>query len=751
MKLTELDIAQEQGFKDFLSNLGHDRKRGDDRERASTALVQLQKGVTGGSVPDYSDPHIAAAYLVKYHLAHCLMAYWSFDRFFECVAIPDSLYICDVGAGTGAGRVGLALALSKHSKTPTVYFDAYERSHAMLSAGSCFWSFLPNSLTSHVPDCTYREESVALSDLPANLNSALRIVTAFHLSLPWDDSWDDTGESAKYSIQSVFRRVSPNAGLFTCHEEKSLALQRIIDSSIWSDDFSNVKELPKGENDILDYWGNQEGRSRFYYDNCAVDAGFEVPEAQSNPVKSVRFWSKYRFSPPAGFLMLRISSQLAATLSHGQTGNAIENRRQRNESDESNHQQVTNHVADQTVEEKRPSMSTTDRDRSSPPPYRQGPPRRPRAADPRRESSELERVRPHSVVHGTVIDVEYDAYDPDRVQRVIVQINGAPYDGKVDARELERLPEELQQDLREEGFSHDFFVEWVPRGPGAHDFCELTVSGLWRDEDWQAARTRFESGEAFPVRPVSYNKGGLLVRFGRTLDGFIPLSHLWNFPPQRDPDQREEALRQLVERDQELTVTVIEVDPAKRKLVLSNRNAERARAVESRQAKLATLQVGSVVTGTVRNIRDFGAFVDVGGIEGLLHISEIDWDLVRHPGDFLTEGEPVEVKILQVDFAKGHVKLSRKALTETPWTQVPERYHVGDVVWAEITRKKDFGAFARLQPGVEGLIHVTEIAPEYEARPMNAIREGDRVEVEIIRIDIPNRRIGLSRKKVLAR
>ena len=385
----------------------------------------------------------------------------------------------------------------------------------------------------------------------------------------------------------------------------------------------------------------------------------------------------------------------------------------------------------------------------APPPYRQGPSRPPRAAGSRRESSELERVRPHSVVHGTVIDVEYDEYDPDRVQRVIVQINGAPYDGKVDARELERLPEELQQDLREEGFSHDFFVEWVPREPGAHDFCELTVSGLWRDEDWQEARTRFESGDAFPVRPVSYNKGGLLVRFGRTLDGFIPLSHLWNFPPQRDPAQREEALHQLVERGQELTVTVIEVDPAKRKLVLSNRNAERARTVESRQAKLATLQVGSVVTGTVRNIRDFGAFVDVGGIEGLLHISEIDWDLVRHPSDFLTEGEPVEVKILQVDFAKGHVKLSRKALTETPWTQVPERYHVGDVVWADITRKKDFGAFARLEAGVEGLIHVTEIAPEYEANPMNTIREGDRVEVEIIRIDIPNRRIGLSRKKVL--
>ena len=448
--------------------------------------------------------------------------------------------------------------------------------------------------------------------------------------------------------------------------------------------------------------------------------------------------------------MLRISSQLAATLPRDRDRTAVDDRRQRKESnDEHSYQQGASHVTDQTVQEKRPDTRPIDRDRSYPPSYRQDSPRPPRAAGPRRESRKLERVRPHSVVHGTVIDVEYDEYVPDRVQRVIVQINGAPYDGKVDARELERLPEELQQDLREEGFSHDFFVEWVPRETGPNAFCELTVSGLWRDEDWQEARTRFESGDAFPVRPVSYNKGGLLVRFGRTLDGFIPLSHLWNFPPQRDPAQREEALHQLVERGQELTVTVIEVDPAKRKLVLSNRNAERARTVESRQAQLATLQVGSVVTGTVRNIRNFGAFVEVGGIEGLLHISEIDWDLVRHPGDFLTEGEPVEVKILQVDFAKGHVKLSRKALTPSPWATVPERYRVGTIVCADITRKKDFGAFARLELGVEGLIHITEIAPEYEANPMSTIREGDRVEVEIIRIDSPRRRIGLSRKRVL--
>ena len=153
--------------------------------------------------------------------------------------------------------------------------------------------------------------------------------------------------------------------------------------------------------------------------------------------------------------------------------------------------------------------------------------------------------------------------------------------------------------------------------------------------------------------------------------------------------------------------------------------------------------------GAVRNIRDFGAFVDIGGVEGLLHISEINWDLVKHPSDFLSEGQEIEVKVLQIDHAKGHVKLSRKALLETPWNSVGDRYNVGDIVWVDITRKKDFGAFAYLEAGVEGLIHVSEIAPPTEPNPLSTIQEGDRVEVKIIRMDVQNQRIGLSRAQVL--
>lgn len=361
---------------------------------------------------------------------------------------------------------------------------------------------------------------------------------------------------------------------------------------------------------------------------------------------------------------------------------------------------------------------------------------------------ELEKVRRRSIVHGTVVDwIDGE---------VIVQINGAAYDGRVSRGELAQLPEDLQTDLEEIGFSHDFFVSWTPEPrPGdepedSPSYYELTITDVWRESDWAQAESSLSEGTAFPVQATGWNKGGLLVHFGHQVqEGFIPISHLWNFPSHRDAEERENALQDWAESGRVLQVQALEVSREKRKLVLSNKNAEMVRHRAERQNRLQALQVGAVVTGTVRNIRDFGAFVDIGGIEGLLHISEIDWDLVRHPSDYLDEGQELQVKILQVDHAKGHIKLSRKALQETPWKSVSDRYRVGQVVSVVITRKKDFGAFARLEAGVEGLIHVSEVALSSEIRPMDTIREGEKIEVKIIRMDVARQRIGLSRAQVL--
>ncbi len=353
----------------------------------------------------------------------------------------------------------------------------------------------------------------------------------------------------------------------------------------------------------------------------------------------------------------------------------------------------------------------------------------------------------HSVVHGTVAEVHEG--------HIKIHVEGARYEGRVFARELDKLEPALQQNLRQPGFRHDFYVQRTPRprtGAVHHEesaapFYELTISGLWREADWEKAVAALNTGETLQVVPLNYNKGGLIVRFGNALEGFVPNSHIWNSP--RDTLQREQALRRIVDEGRELTVKVIEVSRENGKLVLSNREVAREQHRANRRHVLQTLQVGAVLTGVVRNIRDFGAFVDVGGVEGLLHISEIDWDLVKHPRDFLSEGQEIEVKVLQIDHAKGHIKLSRKALLETPWKSVKDRYRVGDIVWVDITRKKDFGAFAYLEAGVEGLIHVSEIAPPTEPNPLSTIQEGDRVEVKIIRMDVQNQRIGLSRAQVL--
>ncbi len=351
-----------------------------------------------------------------------------------------------------------------------------------------------------------------------------------------------------------------------------------------------------------------------------------------------------------------------------------------------------------------------------------------------------------SVVRGAVVGFVDDYIE--------VQVDGARYGGRVFSRELDKLDPELQKELQQIGFTHDFYVQRTPRPEtsdasrgGSEPFYEFTVSGLWRETDWEKAKEALSSGEKFQVVPLNHNKGGLIVRFGNSLEGFVPNSHIWNSP--RDAHQREQALRDMVEAGRNLAVKVIEVSQENSKLVLSNKEAEREQSRANRRDVLQNLQVGAVLPGVVRNIRDFGAFVDIGGIEGLLHISEINWDLVKHPSDFLAEGQEIEVKVLQIDHAKGHVKLSRKALLETPWNSVADRYNVGDIVWVDITRKKDFGAFAYLEAGVEGLIHISEIAPPTEPNPLSTIQEGDRLEVKIIRMDVQNQRIGLSRAQVL--
>ena len=181
--------------------------------------------------------------MVKYHLSHCMMAYWAFKLLFDRVGVPDTLHVCDVGAGTGAARVGLALALSQRREFPSaIHFDAVEPSCAMHRAGNAFWNALPQEVRRVVPRCDYGEDAAALKQLPPKIrdrDDALRVVTAFHLSLPWDSEHQgnfgdaqDSFQSTRCSIRSALDLVSPDVGLFTANSNKAGSLRKALEDSL---------------------------------------------------------------------------------------------------------------------------------------------------------------------------------------------------------------------------------------------------------------------------------------------------------------------------------------------------------------------------------------------------------------------------------------------------------------------------------------------------------------------------------------
>ena len=263
--------------------------------------------------------------------------------------------------------------------------------------------------------------------------------------------------------------------------------------------------------------------------------------------------------------------------------------------------------------------------------------------------------------------------------------------------------------------------------------------------DWQAARDLYENDAPVELDVVGYNRGGLLVSF-QSLQGFVPASHLLNFPTQLSEEERMGALARKV--GARLNLKVIEYDPAKGRVVFSERAAQSGPG--SRQQVLNHLRPGSLVSGVVTNVCDFGAFVDLGGIEGLIHVSEVSWSRVGHPRDVLSNNQQVSVSVLSVDAEQGRVALSLKRLRPDPWANVEQRYHLGQVLEGTVTNVVNFGAFVGIEEGLEGLIHVSELADGHFLHPRNVVREGDNVRACIVSIDGPGRRLGLSLRRMNA-
>jgi small subunit ribosomal protein S1 len=267
--------------------------------------------------------------------------------------------------------------------------------------------------------------------------------------------------------------------------------------------------------------------------------------------------------------------------------------------------------------------------------------------------------------------------------------------------------------------------------------------GLGSAEDWSWARQLYEADDTIELNVIGHNRGGLLVE-ARSLRGFVPISHIIDFMPASSEHDRIEQLKAIV--GQRLCLKVIEFDPERGRLVFSQRAAL---AGPGRRTELLNrLCPGERVSGQVTNITAFGAFVDLGGVEGLIHVSELSWGRVRHPEDVVCCGQEIEVMVLSVDPEQARVALSLKELLPDPWLTVEERYSVGDVVEGEITNVVKFGAFVGIEEGLEGLIHISEMGDGAAAHPGEMVREGERVRVRIVNISAGARRLGLSLKQV---
>lgn len=326
---------------------------------------------------------------------------------------------------------------------------------------------------------------------------------------------------------------------------------------------------------------------------------------------------------------------------------------------------------------------------------------------------------------------------------VVMDIN-AKREGFVPKRDLNRLEEQVQErvDVGAE------FPVYVVRPEDYEGRAIVSISRGLVQEDWDRARVMLESEEIWEGEVVGSNRGGLLVQYGR-LRGFVPASHVVGFPRSLPRDEKRRRLTEWIGRH--LGLRVIEVNQRRNRLVLSERAAHGEWREQQMERLLKELERGQLVKGRVSNIQPFGAFVDLGGADGLVHISELAWKRIDSPQDVVQVGEEIEVKVIKLDHDRKRISLSLRLAGDDPWEEVEERYTLGQLVDGLITRVVNFGAFAELEEGIEGLVHISELAEGRIGHPSEVVEEGEVLPLRVIRIDPARRRIGLSFRRVTAR
>lgn len=338
---------------------------------------------------------------------------------------------------------------------------------------------------------------------------------------------------------------------------------------------------------------------------------------------------------------------------------------------------------------------------------------------------EYEPPREGQFLEGEIIRIEEEA--------IFIDV-GTKHDAVVSRSEMNDLDEEILARL-ESGDQLPVYVLHTPQDEG--DLMVSISKGL-EQEDWERAERCLANGEALDLEAVDLNRGGLVVAFGR-IRGFVPNSHLSEVQNVRNQEQLVEA-RKEEKIGSQIYVKVIEVDRDNNRLILSAKAAQR----ETRLRRFRELKPGEVFKGEVVNVVNYGVFVDIDGIIGLIHISELDWQRVKHPSEVLAFGDEIDVLIKDIDLDRERVSLSRKALMASPWDSIEEHYCKGNLVEGIVVLMKDYGAFVRLPEGLDGLIHISEM----DGKPEDTLTIGQKVLVRIIAIDSQQERISLSLTRV---
>lgn len=325
--------------------------------------------------------------------------------------------------------------------------------------------------------------------------------------------------------------------------------------------------------------------------------------------------------------------------------------------------------------------------------------------------------------------------------QILVSV-GTKSEGIINGREYELIPEE---DLNKLEIGQEVPV-YVINPEDQNGNVVLSFMRAREEASWRQAEELLASKNSISSSIIGYNKGGLIVPVGG-LRGFVPASQIsLSRRATLTGDTPEQRWGKMV--NEEIEVCVIEVDRERRRLILSERAASSETRESLKERVIEELKEGEIRTGRVTSLAEFGAFVNIQGADGLVHLSEISWDRIQHPSEMLKVGQEVKVKIISIDKEKKRIGLSIRQLREDPWLQRVENYQVGQLVEGSITRLTKFGAFARLEEDMEGLIHISEISEKRIEHPREVLKEGDVVTLRIIKIDPANHRIGLSLRRV---